>query len=156
MLKTEFLSHRKHPLSPLQRPLSLSCLRNQSAYFEIHIKPGKTSVVNVQSSGNAKAKLPLCFWGLKDISKQKTEQHCASLCLYVFLKNQMLSECPTFFLYLMSFTYQSHVFQHLHSWCHPQCLSVILVNDLISLTFVLHNTPTVVLNIKLHSKESLT
>ena len=67
-------------------------------------------------------KLPLCFRGLKDISKQKIEQQCASLCLYVFLKNQMLLECPTFFLYLMSFTYQSHAFQHLYSWCHPQCL----------------------------------
>jgi len=43
MIKTEFLSHGKHPLSPLQRPLSLSCLGKQSAYFEIHIKPGKTS-----------------------------------------------------------------------------------------------------------------
>jgi len=31
-------------------------------------------------------KLPLCFRGLKDISKQKIEQHFASLCLYIFLK----------------------------------------------------------------------
>jgi len=62
-------------------------------------------------------------------------------------------EYPTFFLYLMPFTYQSHAFQHFYSWCHPQCLAFIFVNDL---TFVLLNKPTVILNIKLHSKKSLT
>lgn len=71
--------------------------------------------------------------------------------VYLFKKNQMLLECPTFFLHLMSFTYHSHEFQHLYSWCHPQCLSVTLVNDLISLTFVLLNKPTVILNINIHS-----